>query len=232
MTSLQGKTVLVIGANGAFGVEFCRQLELAGAKVIGTARTAESSSRLSPSLFQRLLLDLAEEASIQTLANYLNAVETQIDGMIFAAGLVAFGAIEETPAPITAELMQVNALGQIDLAARLLPKLKASASQGREPFIVSISGVISETPMPKLASYSASKTALHGFAKAATKELSKAGIRWLDARPGHTESGLANRAIFGQAPNFGTGASVNAVVSRIMLGITQDEADLASTAFK
>ena len=97
--------------------------------------------------------------------------------------------------------------------------------------MVSISGVIAENPMAGLAAYSASKSALLGYANAAGKELKKLGIRWLDARPGHTESGLATRAVFGQAPNFGTGFEVSHVVSRIIRGITEDEKDLPSSSF-
>lgn len=232
MTDLHGKTILVVGASGAFGNEFCRQLQALGANVIGTASSAESAARLPADLEQRLLLDLNDSASIQTLTNYLNASETNLAGIVLASGLVAFGSVQETPPAVTARLMQVNTLGQVQTVSALLPKLIASAAQNAEPFVVSISGVISEMPMPGIAAYSASKTALHGYAKAAAKELKKSGVRWLDARPGHTESGLATRAIFGTAPNFGAGASVTAVVQRIVQGITLGETDLPSDSFK
>lgn len=232
MNDLRDKTILVVGASGAFGSEFCNQLQAAGARVIGTASTPESSVRLAANLEQRLILDLANPVSIENFATYLNSAGTPIDGVIFAAGLVAFGSIAETPAQIAQRLMQVNALGQMDLISRLVPKLQESAGANRQPFVVTISGVISESPMAKLAAYSASKTAIHGYSLAAGKELQKLGISWLDARPGHTESGLASRAIFGTAPNFGVGATVESVVARIVLGIAQGEADLASAAFK
>lgn len=231
MTNLQGKSILVIGANGAFGAEFCIQLMNLGATIIGTGRAAESASRLSAGLAQRLLVDLSDAASIQTLADYLNDSQAEVDGIIFASGLVAFGSVQDTPPAVLAQLMQVNALGQIDLANRLVPRLLVSAAKGHEPFIMSISGIISENPMPGLAAYSASKSALLAYSKAAAKELKKLGIRWLDARPGHTESGLAGRAIFGTAPNFGTGMNVTAVVSRMVSAIESNEADLPSTAF-
>ncbi len=231
MSVLSGSTILVVGANGAFGREFCEQLRAAGAKVYGTATNAETSSRLSPDLDQRLLLNLENQESINTLANYLQNIPENLDGIILASGLVAFGAISETPSEVQARLTQVNALGQISLASQLVEKLKASKEAGGEPFVVSISGVIAEMPMAGLAAYSSSKSALHGFAAAAAKELRRLGIRWLDARPGHTESGLATRAIFGQAPNFGAGLEVANVVSRILKGVTDDEKDLPSTSF-
>ena len=231
MLSLSGKRVLVVGATGSFGAEFCNQLISAGALVIGTATGAESSIRLGTDLNQRLLLDLRSQESIRTLAQYLLQSPEQLDGIVIASGLVAFGAISETPVEVQNQLSQVNATGPINLVSQLIPKLTATAAAGGNPFVVSVSGVIAESPMAGLAAYSSSKTAMHGYALAAAKELKKLGIRWLDARPGHTESGLASRAIFGQAPNFGVGMDVSHVVSRIVRGITNDEKDLPSTSF-
>jgi short-subunit dehydrogenase len=231
MSQLQGKNILVIGANGAFGAAISEQLIKHGARVLGTARSAESSARLSSNLTARLLLDLEQPNSIQILADYLLGQPESIDGIVLAAGLVGFGSLAETPVGQVERLMRVNALGQMELVQRLLPKLLDSVLTEREPFVVSISGVIAESPMAGLAAYSASKSALFGFAQAAAKELRKSRIRWMDARPGHTESGLATRAIFGTAPNFGTGLSVDHVVGRIIEGILSDERDLPSTAF-
>ena len=231
MSSLAGKHVLVVGASGAFGSEFCNQLMAQGAMVSGTARSVETSARLRGDLHQRLILDLETPASIDQLANFLKSQTDSLDGIVLAAGLVAFGTIGETPSNVTNRLMQVNASGQIQTVAALLPKLVESANAEREPFVLSISGVISELPMAGLSSYSASKTALLGFAQAAAKELRKAGVSWIDARPGHTESGLAGRAIFGTAPNFGQGKTVQEVVTRMISGVINGERDLPSTYF-
>lgn len=231
MNNFAGKHVLVIGASGAFGVEFTNQFIEQGALTSGTAKTAESSVRLRPDLASRLLVDLESPASITALTDYLLSQPLPLDGIVLAAGLVAFGTVEDTPSSITTRLMQVNALGQMQLVQGLLPKLQESAESGRSPFVVSISGVIAEQPMAGLASYSASKTAMHGYSIAAAKEFGKKGIRWIDARPGHTESDLANRAIFGQAPNFGIGKPVTEVVARIVEAITAEEKDLPSSSF-
>jgi short-subunit dehydrogenase len=226
-----GKHILVVGASGAFGAEFSRQLIALGAEVSGTARNADSSVRLPGELNHRLLLDLESSDSITNFAAYLNSLTTPLDGIVLASGLVAFGSFTETPGEVTERLMRVNALGQLQLVKEMTPKLVTSAQLGRDPFVLSISGVISENPMPGLASYSASKTALHGFSLSAGKELKKLGVSWVDARPGHTESGLAGRAIFGTAPNFGTGKDVSNVVSRMLIGLANQEKDLPSSAF-
>jgi cyclic-di-GMP-binding biofilm dispersal mediator protein len=231
MTTLQGKRILVVGASGAFGREFCNQLMAQGAEVFGTARTNETSVRLGADLAGRLILDLESAESINNLATYLRSLPEGLDGIVLAAGLVAFGSIAETPGAVTEKLLKVNALGQIQLASQLLDKLVQSAEANREPFVLSISGVIAETPMAGLSSYSASKTALLGYAQAAAKELRKSGVSWIDARPGHTESGLASRAVFGTAPNFGAGKDVATVVARMISGIVASEKDLPSSAF-
>jgi cyclic-di-GMP-binding biofilm dispersal mediator protein len=225
--SFSGKHILVVGASGAFGSEFAEQLMTEGARVSGTASSAESSVKLRADLHQRLILNLESAESISNFVAYL--ANQELDGIVLASGLVAFGSVIETPAAVLNRLMQVNALGQLQLVSGLIPSLARSSLS---PFVLSISGVISEQPMAGLAAYSASKTALAGYAKAAAKELRKAGITWIDARPGHTESGLAGRAIFGTAPNFGTGMAVQHVVARMVAGIQNGETDLPSDSFK
>jgi cyclic-di-GMP-binding biofilm dispersal mediator protein len=231
MTELAGRRILVVGASGAFGAQFAEQLSAASALVIGTASSEASLQRLGSSVSEKHVLDLRDQASIERATSVILASGKSIDGIILAAGEVAFGSAAETPSAITERLMKVNFLGQVALVTALLGLLEKSAAANNSPFVVSISGVIAETPMAGLSSYSASKTAMHGYATAATRELRRAGIRWIDARPGHTESGLATRAIFGQAPAFGVGLKTEDVVARIVSAITEDEKDLPSSSF-
>lgn len=231
MSELNQRNILIVGATGAFGSAFCSQLMASGANVLATASGPESAHRLPAAASQKHFLDLADSRQIEQLVAELEVNPKTLDGIILASGLVAFGSIADTPPSVVEQLLRVNFLGQASLVAKLMPLLMKSAEQSREPFVVSISGVIAESPMANMAAYSASKTAMHGYATAATRELRRAGIRWIDARPGHTESGLASRAIFGQAPSFGAGLETDAVVRRIMEAIVSDEKDLPSASF-
>jgi len=85
--------------------------------------------------------------------------------------------------------------------------------------------------MPGMAAYSASKAALAAFDQAAARELRRAGIRLIDARPPHTETGLAQRPVYGTAPRLPTGLDPDAVAARILAAIRDDETDLPSSAF-
>lgn len=216
MPALTNKTILVIGYTGGLGSQITHQLQIAGANVLGASRAQ---------------FDLNDENSIEQFCAAVNSSDSNIDGIVLAAGLVAFGSAQETPSAVTTRLMQVNFLGQVSLVQKLINKLTASASAGKNPFVLSVSGVIAENPMAGLASYSASKTALLGYAQAAAREFRKLGISWIDARPGHTETGLAGRAIFGTAPAFGAGLAPEKVAKRIVEAILNDEKDLPSTSF-
>jgi cyclic-di-GMP-binding biofilm dispersal mediator protein len=96
---------------------------------------------------------------------------------------------------------------------------------------VGISGVIAEQNLPGMATYGASKAAVRSFNEALTREARRSGIRVIDARPPHTETGLSSRAIAGDPPKFPVGLDPTKVAQRIVRAIADGETDLPSTAF-
>lgn len=223
-------TVLVVGANGVLGSQICRLLLADGTQVIGTARSNESASALPDDLSERLLVDLADEASIAALSAYLRS-RGPLDGIVNAAGIVGFGMIADTTAKSAAELMQVNHLGPAALITQLLPALQAAKENGGSPFVLSISGIVAERQFPGMAAYVASKTAHSAWLATLRLETRRSGIRVMDARPGHTETGLAGRARFGVAPQFPPGYSPEHVAGILVRGINEGATELPSTSF-
>jgi cyclic-di-GMP-binding biofilm dispersal mediator protein len=231
MSELKSKNILVMGASGVLGSTIASKLASLGAQVMATSSNLESAEKVPGVCNPRLLVDLSTPESIRVLIEYLVDSGAEIDGIINATGVVAFGNYTELDADVLQKLFSVNATGPIQLIQGLLPALKTSAVKGNDPFIVTISGVVAESPMAGLAAYSASKGALYSFTQAISRELRREGIRVLDARPGHTETGLAGRAIGGTAPAFPTGMSADQVADRIVKAIVEDEKDLPSSAF-
>jgi cyclic-di-GMP-binding biofilm dispersal mediator protein len=227
---LANKRFLVVGASGVLGAEITRQLRAKGAEVMGTASSNESAAKIPNVAEVRLLLDLTQPESITTLTEYLVAA-SGVDGIINAAGVVAFGPAAELSQETISKLTATNFQGPVQLLTQLHPALKASAESGNEPVVVNITGVVAETPMPNLAAYSGSKTAIHGFLQAITREWRRDGIRVISARPGHTETGLAQRAIQGDPPQFPQGFSPEHVATKIIEAIVADEKDLPASAF-
>ncbi len=220
--------ILVVGANGALGRELSTQMVAAGAQVYGTAHTNESAANLPAGLTQALLLNLESDESIDTLTNYILNSGLQLDAIAVASGLVAFGSIADTPNSVANKLLCVNHIGPSRLIGALLPRLAESA---KEPFVLSISGIVAEKVFPGMAAYVTSKTAHSTWLKALALEARRDSIRVLDARPGHTETGLANRAVSGVAPNFPQGMTAEHVVNVIMRAIEDGTKDLPSEAF-
>lgn len=227
---LANKKILVVGASGALGSELTKQLRAHGAEVMGTASRNDSAAKIPAVAEVRLLLDLTEPESITTLTEYLVATG-HLDGIINASGVVAFGPASELSPETIGRLTKINAAGPMQLLSQLHPSLKASSEAGHEPFVVNITGIVAESPMPGLAAYCGSKTAIHGFLQGLTREWRRDGIRVISACPGHTETGLATRAIQGEAPKFPQGFTTEHVASRIVDAILNDEKELPSTAF-
>jgi cyclic-di-GMP-binding biofilm dispersal mediator protein len=227
MTSLTNATVLVIGAAGGIGQSLCAALHAAGATVIGTTKDAVKLSSLATTTSSQRVLDLADGESIAAFLDDIEADDVALTGIIVAAGVVGFGNAVDVPAAGFDRMMAINATGPIHVLSALSPIVGKSG----DGFVVTLSGMIAETPMAGLSAYSASKAALHAFSIAAGREFRRLGVRLIDARPGHTESGLATRALFGEAPNFGAGLTTDAVAARIVAAIVNDEKDLPSAAF-
>lgn len=223
---IANKRFLVVGASGVLGGEIVKLLTEKGAIVSGSASSNDSAAKIPAKVEVRLLLDLTSPESIKTLSDYLIAA-TELDGIINAAGVVAFGEVKDLTAETVGRLMAINASGPMQLFSTLTAKL----AEKEESVVVNITGVVAETPLPGIAAYSASKFAIDGYLAAAAREWRRQGIRAISARPGHTETGLASRAIAGEAPKFPEGMTAQHVAQRIVAAIENDEKELPSTAF-
>lgn len=220
---MNGKTILIVGARSVIARALAKHFSDTGASLI---LTSSGDTIDSPIAGRVETLDLSKRDSIEAFLERMKGV--RLDGVVVAAGVVAFGGLESTPMSVSNRLMQINASGPIELVTGLVENLKL----GEEPFVVTLSGKIAEIPTAGMAAYSASKAALYAFSVAAARELRRSGIRWIDARPGHTETGLAGRSIHGDAPAFPVGLNPDDVADRIMLAIESGEKDLPSSSFE
>jgi cyclic-di-GMP-binding biofilm dispersal mediator protein len=72
---------------------------------------------------------------------------------------------------------------------------------------------------------------LAAAATALRRELRRAKVRVIDARPPHTETGLATRPLSGTAPAMAEGLAPQQVAERILQAIENGEDDLSSAGF-
>jgi NAD(P)-dependent dehydrogenase (short-subunit alcohol dehydrogenase family) len=222
--NLAGSIAIVAGATGGLGSAVARELRAAGADVRVLVRDAH---KLDPQLgnCRAAECEITDVRAMRTALRSLVSDGEQVSVVVNATGVVAFGPLEETSDETIEWLTMVNYTAAVQLIRESLPLMASPAT------IVTISGVVAESPVANMAAYSASKSALHAATIAIGREVRRRGITILDARPPHTETGLATHPIAGQAPKFPAGLTPQAVAVRIVHGIVADERDLPSTTF-
>jgi cyclic-di-GMP-binding biofilm dispersal mediator protein len=224
-----GKNILVLGGSGVLGAELVRQLTAQGAKVMATARNAETAAKIPAEATLKLVVDLEIPESIKTLTDYLLDANTPLNGIINAAGVVGFAKVTETSPEDSAKLMQINNLGPAAIISALHPLLVLDKET--PSFVAALTGVVSEKVFPGMSSYTVSKTAHASYLATITQEFRRDKIQVTDAKPGHTETGLASRAIFGTAPAFPEGMTAAHVVTVLLNGIKEGTPIIASSEF-
>lgn len=215
MTILAGSVVAVVGATGGLGRELTAGALARGATVIGAGRSGPD-----------VVIDVRSDDAGEVLASYALDRFGRVDVVIVASGVVAFGELADTEPLVVEELFLTNAMGPLWLARAVFPAL--TATQG---CFVAITGVVAEMAYPGMAAYGASKAALSHALAAWRREARRAGVSVIDARPPHTETGLASRPLAGTAPRMPTGLTPAAVATRILDAIEANEAEVPSHAF-
>jgi cyclic-di-GMP-binding biofilm dispersal mediator protein len=230
MTPLTDRCVLVVGATGGLGAPLSRQLAAEGAKLTLLGRDDDRLEALG--LDATLVTgDLRDPDTAGSAVAAALSAHGRLDGLVIASGVVAFGRVGDLPDDVLVDLFLINTLAPIRLLQAALPHLSASGAAGHSPFVVNLSAVVAEQPTAGMAAYSASKAALTAYDSAAARELRRARIRLIDARPPHTETGLAARPIAGSAPRLPQGLAPEDVAGRVVSAILHDESDLPSSAF-
>ncbi|MFA9565771.1 MAG: SDR family NAD(P)-dependent oxidoreductase, partial [Acidimicrobiales bacterium] len=150
----------------------------------------------------------------------------QYPGWVMEQGMMAANG----PAPT----IVVDEDDELFLTNTFVPIMLAKAALGRlgeGGAIVNISGVIAEQNLPGMAAYGASKAAIRSFDEAFGREARRKKVRVLDARPPHTETGLVDRSIEGDAPRMPEGMAPEAVAATICQALTEGAKELPSSAF-
>lgn len=223
--SLEGASVVVTGASGGIGRHIAQQLAEAGARLTLAARdrNALESMGIDATVVSA---DLRDAEAGRTIVAAALASNNTLDGLVNAAGVVAFGSLADTADEVIEDLFLTNVLGPLWLMRAAIPALTESRG-----FIANISAVVAEQPLAGMAAYAASKAALTAADRALTRELRAAGITVTDARPPHTETGLADRPISGIAPRLREGLRPEDVARRIVAAIIVGEREIPAEAF-
>lgn len=205
---LNGAVVAVVGATGGLGGAIVEALGRRGATVVRAGRSGDVDVQV----------DLRDSAAGDALVAHCTNAHGRLDGVVIAAGIVAFGNLVDTDDVVVEELFLTNTLGPMWLAKRVVPAL-----QETQGFLVNVSGVVADTPMPGMAAYSASKAAAAAALEALRREFRRLKVQVIDVRPPHTETSLATRPLAGRAPTMPEGLAPATVAERIVNAIEAGE---------
>lgn len=221
---IAGQVFLVTGATGGLGGEIAARLAGRGAELVVTGRDEIRLEALEVRA-ERFTADLRLPSAAEEAVDRAIATHGRLDGVVNAAGVVAFGMSADTDPDVVEELYLTNTFLPIFLFDAAGRRMEDGGC------LVNLTGVVAERPTAGMAAYSGSKAAISAHLSALRRELRPRRITVLDARPGHTETELSRHPIAGQAPRLGGGHDPADVASRIVDAIADDETDLGPGAF-
>ncbi|MEU9821391.1 SDR family NAD(P)-dependent oxidoreductase [Pseudonocardia alni] len=210
---LSGARTLVVGATGVLGGALTEALRDQGATLALAGRTDPSGADGEPT-FTVDALDLERCAAVvDEAADALGG----LDLVFVAIGVAGFGEESENDV-VTEHLLTVNAQAPMAIGRAALPHLTDSGGT-----LAMISAILADVPTPGMAAYSASKAALSAWLTATRGGVRKQGVRVLDVRPPHIETGLADRAVAGTVPSgIAAGSDVATLVGQVLGALRSD----------
>ena len=171
------KTVLITGCSSGYGLETARHFLAQGWRVIATMRTPRED--ILPRLERLRVLPL-DVTSPESIAAVLEA-SGPIDVLVNNAGIGLFGAFEATPMATAREVFETNTFGVMAMTQAVLPQFRARKSG----VVVNVTSSATLAPMPMVAVYTASKTAIEGFTGSLAHELEPFNVRVKLVEPGY-----------------------------------------------
>jgi short-subunit dehydrogenase len=216
--NVNGKLVVLTGANGGIGSALAQQLAGAGATLIlvGRDEPALEQVRLtlaSPKRHHVLVCDLQHHSGVQRLLDFCKALPSGVDVLINNAGMSDFAFVSASDPDVTRALIDLNLTVPMTLTSALLPHLLTKP----EALVVNIGSVFGSIGYPGFAVYGASKAGLKVFSEALRRELADSTVRVLYVAPRATQTPMNSKRVIAMNEALGnTMDPPNKVASAIL----------------
>jgi NAD(P)-dependent dehydrogenase (short-subunit alcohol dehydrogenase family) len=180
------KTVMTTGCSSGYGLETARHFHAKGWNVIATMRTPREDVLPRSDRLRVCVLDLTRPDSIGAAMD----ASGPIDVLVNNAGIGAMGAFEATPFDLVREVFETNTFGVMAMTQAVLPQFRLRGAG----VVLNVTSSATLAPMPLVAIYTASKTAIEGFTGSLALELADLGVRVRLVEPGYgpTRSSTSN----------------------------------------
>ncbi len=194
--SLEGQSVLVIGASSGIGRATAVAFANEGARVMASARRTERLEELRQELGAHgkqvsvFAADASDPAQMEAVAAAARAEFGAIDILVYATGTnTRERALTRLTAEVWDEMIRVNLNGAYYATRAVLPSMR-EARKGHLIYVGSISGKV---PDVSGAAYQATKRGMLGLAHAIRIEEKENGIRTCVVCPGLVETEILEK---------------------------------------
>ncbi len=187
---LSNEVALVTGASRGIGAGIASRLAIDGARVIGTATTAQGASRISEALGayggRGAVLDVTSQESIDALIADIESHEGAIGILCNNAGITRDTLLLRMKPEDWDAVMQTNLASVFRLSKAVLRGMM-KARRGR---IISIASIVGLTGNPGQANYAAAKAGIIGFTKSLAREVGSRNITANVIAPGFIDTDM------------------------------------------
>jgi 2-deoxy-D-gluconate 3-dehydrogenase len=187
--SLQGKRIVVTGANTGIGQGIALSATRAGAHVIGVGRSSMAETEAKAAglggSFSGAECDLADRMAAARLIDTVADTHGPLDGLVNNAGILRRADALEFPETDWDAVIDLNLRATFVLCQRFARRVVAEERRGK---IVNIASVLSEQGGIRVVSYTASKHGVLGITRALACEWAAKGINVNAIAPGYVET--------------------------------------------
>lgn len=193
-----GQVVVIIGASSGIGLATAEAFSEAGAHVVLAARrrgaldlAAERCRSLGAASVDAAPTDVLHHEQVDQLLADARAAHGRVDVVVNAAGVMAYGTIEELPLEVLTAVIDTATHGTAHVARAALPVFR---TQGTGTLII-VSSVLASVPCPEIGAYIAGKWGQRGLAEVLRLETRDVdGVRVCTVSPGAVDTPIYRRA--------------------------------------
>jgi uncharacterized oxidoreductase len=168
---LTGHTIFIAGGTSGIGRGLARRFVAAGNTVIVGGRSAATSGELGD--LENVVIDVTDATSVIDARDAVLAAHPDLDLVVTMSGVQLLEDLRDPAHFATAEsTIQTNVLGTIRVIDAFTPHLIARG-EGR---FITVSSGIAFLPFPLMATYAASKAAVHAYSEALRAQLDGTGV--------------------------------------------------------
>lgn len=181
MSKLANKVALITGGNSGIGLATAKLFKEQGAKVIITARSAETYEKAKleyGSLFDVVQADVSNLGDLDRLYSHVKTKYGKFDILFANAGIAGFAPTLEVTPEYFDNQFNTNVKGLYFTVAKAIPLLNKGSS------VVLTASVVASKGFAGSSVYSATKAAVRNFARSWTAEFPVSDIRFNVLSPG------------------------------------------------